>query len=61
MLSLLIDIDELPVKGTLKVINSESDESTVASSDTERQPHRPPTQCQKHWPGTFVMPLFSFD
>lgn len=61
MLSVLIDIDELPVKGTLKIIRSESDESSVASSDTEILPHVPPTQRQKHWPSTFVVPVFSFE
>uniref|UniRef100_A0A8C6SB17 Uncharacterized protein n=1 Tax=Neogobius melanostomus TaxID=47308 RepID=A0A8C6SB17_9GOBI len=61
MLSVLMDIDELPVKGTLKVIRSESDDSSVASSDTDILPHVPPVRRQKHWPSNFVVPEFTFD
>ncbi|KAK7878991.1 hypothetical protein WMY93_034177 [Mugilogobius chulae] len=41
MLSCLMDIDELPEKGTLRVVRSESDESSLASSDTDILPHVP--------------------
>ncbi|RXN22568.1 myosin heavy fast skeletal muscle-like protein [Labeo rohita] len=40
-LSCLIDIQELPEKGTLKVVRSESDAGSLASSDTEILPHVP--------------------
>ena len=40
MLSVLMNIDELPEKGILKVVHSESDDSSLGSSDTEL-----PTTC----------------
>ncbi|KAK7930693.1 hypothetical protein WMY93_007088 [Mugilogobius chulae] len=58
MLSCLMDIDELPEKGTLRVVRSESDESSLASSDTDILPHVPLHQRQKHWPSTFTVPCF---
>ncbi|KAJ0037217.1 hypothetical protein NL108_018637, partial [Boleophthalmus pectinirostris] len=61
MLSCLVDIDELPEKGTLKVVRSESDDSSVASSDTDILPHVPLHQRQKHWPSTFIVPVFPMD
>ena len=40
-LSVLVDIEELPEKGTLKVMRSESDDSSTRSSDTDTLPHVP--------------------
>ena len=40
MLNVLMNIDELPEKGILKVVHSESDDSSLGSSDTEL-----PTTC----------------
>ncbi|CAL9695806.1 unnamed protein product [Knipowitschia caucasica] len=61
MLCCLIDIDELPEKGILRVVRTESDELSVASSDTDIMPHVPLEQRQKHWPNTFTVPVFSLD
>ena len=60
-LSLLVDIEELPEKGTLKVVRSESDDLSTASSDTDILPHVPLTQRQKNWPDSFPVPTFSFE
>uniref|UniRef100_A0A3B5BAW7 PB1 domain-containing protein n=1 Tax=Stegastes partitus TaxID=144197 RepID=A0A3B5BAW7_9TELE len=60
-LSVLVDIEELPEKGTLKVIRSESDDASTASSDTDILPHVPLTQRQKNWPDSFPVPTFSFE
>ncbi|XP_036447956.1 uncharacterized protein LOC118822786 [Colossoma macropomum] len=60
-LSLLVDIEELPEKGTLKVVRSESDDPSTASSDTDILPHVPLTQRQKNWPDSFPVPTFSFE
>ena len=60
-LCLLLDIQELPEKGTLKVIRSGSDSSSTASSDTDILPHVPFTQRQKKWPDCFSLPTFSFE
>lgn len=59
-LSVLVDIQELPEKGTLKVMRSESAEST-ASSDTDILPHVPLNQRQKNWPDRFPLPSFSYE
>ena len=40
-LSVLVDIEELREKGTLKVMRSESDDSSTRSSDTDTLPHVP--------------------
>ncbi|XP_062847746.1 uncharacterized protein LOC134310155 [Trichomycterus rosablanca] len=62
MLTVLTNIEELPEKGMLKVVRSESDDnSSLASSDTEILPHVPLNDRQKHWPNTFVVPAFSFE
>lgn len=60
-LSVLVDIQELPEKGTLKVMRSERDDSSTASSDTDILPHVPLTQRQKNWPDCFPLPVFSFE
>ncbi|KAF7641136.1 hypothetical protein LDENG_00292370, partial [Lucifuga dentata] len=60
-LSVLVDIQELPEKGTLKVVRSESDTSATASSDTDILPHIPVTQHQKNWPDAFPVPTFSYE
>lgn len=60
-LCLLVDIQELPEKGTLKVMRCESDASSTASSDTDILPHVPLTQRQKNWPDRFPLPTFSFE
>ncbi|RXN04057.1 gypsy retrotransposon integrase 1-like protein [Labeo rohita] len=60
-LSCLIDIQELPEKGTLKVVRSESDASSLASSDTEILPHVPVSERRKTWPDIFPVPTFSYE
>lgn len=54
-LCLLVDIQELPEKGTLR-----GDTSSTASSDTDILPHVPALQRQKSWPGHFVVPGFGY-
>uniref|UniRef100_A0AAY4CW59 Uncharacterized protein n=1 Tax=Denticeps clupeoides TaxID=299321 RepID=A0AAY4CW59_9TELE len=60
-LSCLIDIQELPEKGILKVVRSESDASSLASSNTEILPHVPVSERRKSWPDTFTVPTFSYE
>lgn len=60
-LCLLVDIQELPEKGTLRVIRPESDTLSTASSDTDILPHVPATQRQKSWPDYFVVPNFGYE
>ncbi|XP_063077044.1 uncharacterized protein LOC134467049 [Engraulis encrasicolus] len=61
-LSVLVDIDELPEKGTLKVIRLESDDSSsCGSSDTDILPHVPFSQRQKNWPDVFPVPTFNHE
>lgn len=60
-LSILVDIEELPEKATLKVMRPQSDESSTASSDTDILPHVPLTQRQKNWPDAFPVPTFSYE
>ena len=56
-----VDIQELPEKGTLRVVRSESDTSSCASSDTYILPHAPISQRQKTWPDIFPVPTFSYE
>ncbi len=60
-LSVLVDIQELPEKGTLKVMRSESDATSTASSDKDILPHVPLTQHQKNWLDCFPVPPFSYE
>uniref|UniRef100_A0A3P9ASN3 PB1 domain-containing protein n=1 Tax=Maylandia zebra TaxID=106582 RepID=A0A3P9ASN3_9CICH len=60
-LTCLLDIQELPEKGTLKVVRSESDVSSCASSDTDILLHVPLAQRLKCWPDTFPVPTFSYE
>uniref|UniRef100_A0A3P8UFI2 Uncharacterized protein n=1 Tax=Amphiprion percula TaxID=161767 RepID=A0A3P8UFI2_AMPPE len=60
-LSVLVDIEESPEKGTLKEIRSESDDTSAGSSDTDILPHVPLTQRQKNWPDSFPLPTFSYE
>ncbi|XP_028297673.1 uncharacterized protein LOC114459687 [Gouania willdenowi] len=60
-LCLLVDIQELPLKGTLRVVRSEGDTSSTASSDTLILPHVPALQRQKSWPDHFVVPGFGYE
>lgn len=60
-LCLLVDIQELPEKGTLRVVRPEGDTSSTASSDTDILPHVPALQRQKSWPDHFVVPGFGFE
>lgn len=60
-LSVLMDIQELPEKGTLKVVRSESDVFSTGSSDTDILPHVPLRQRQKNWPDCFHVPTFSYE
>lgn len=55
-LCLLVDIQELPEKGTLRVVRPEGDTSSAASSDTDILPQVPVVQRQKSWPDHFVVP-----
>lgn len=59
-LSVLLDIQELPEKGTLKVVRSESDASSTGSSDTDILPHVPLGQRQKNWPDILAR-TFSYE
>ncbi|KAM9445844.1 uncharacterized protein Hap1MRO34_024581 [Clarias gariepinus] len=58
-LCLLVDIKELPEKGTLRVVRPEGDTSSTASSDTDILPHA--LQRQKSWPDHFVVPGFGYE
>lgn len=60
-LSCLVDIEELPEKGTLRVVRSESDSSSCASSDTDVLTHVPVSQRLKTWPDIFPVPTFSYE
>lgn len=60
-LSCLLDIQELPEKATLKIIRSERDTSSCASSDTDILPLVPISQRQKSWPDIFSVPTFSYE
>lgn len=62
-LSELLDIAELPQKGTLKVVRSEGEDSSTASSDTDilPLPHVPLSHRQKSWPDGFPVPSFSYE
>ncbi|XP_049428835.1 uncharacterized protein LOC125886568 isoform X3 [Epinephelus fuscoguttatus] len=57
----LVDVEDLPEKGTLRVVRSESDLSSCASSDTDILPHVPVSQRQKTWPDVFPVPTFSYE
>lgn len=64
-LRVLMDIQELPEKGTwkgtLKVVRSESDASSTGSSDTDIHPHANLRQRQKNWPECFPVPTVSYE
>ncbi|XP_036067167.1 uncharacterized protein LOC112138338 isoform X2 [Oryzias melastigma] len=60
-LCLLLDIQELPEKGTLRVVRTDNDTSSVGSSDTDILPHAPALQRQKSWPDQFVVPSFGYE
>ena len=60
-LTVLADIQELPEKGTLRILRSESDATSTGSSDTDILPHVPLTQRQKNWPDCFPLPTFSYE
>ncbi|XP_034551799.1 uncharacterized protein LOC117821539 [Notolabrus celidotus] len=60
-LSCLVDINELPEKGTLRVVRTESDTSSCASSDTDILPHVPVSHRLKTWPDVFPVPTFSYE
>ncbi|XP_054592953.1 uncharacterized protein [Nothobranchius furzeri] len=60
-LTCLHDIQELLEKSTLKIVRSESDASSCASSDTDILPHVPLAQRLKCWPDTFPVPTFSYE
>ncbi|XP_056610178.1 uncharacterized protein LOC130427138 isoform X3 [Triplophysa dalaica] len=60
-LCLLVDIQELPEKGTLRVVRPEGDTSSTTSSDTDILPHAPALQRQKSWPDHFVVPGFGYE
>uniref|UniRef100_A0A8C5CMT1 Uncharacterized protein n=1 Tax=Gadus morhua TaxID=8049 RepID=A0A8C5CMT1_GADMO len=57
----LVDVEDLPEKGTLRVVRSESDLSSCGSSDTDILPHVPVSQRQKTWPDVFPVPTFSYE
>lgn len=62
-LSCLVDIQECknPEKATFKMIGSESDTRSCASSDTDILPLVPIRQRQKSWPDIFPVPTFSYE
>ncbi|XP_016363601.1 myosin heavy chain, fast skeletal muscle-like [Sinocyclocheilus anshuiensis] len=57
----LVDVQDLPEKGTLKVVRSESDTYTNTSSNTDILPHVPVSQRQTTWPDIFPVPTFSYE
>ncbi|XP_059921953.1 uncharacterized protein LOC132468243 isoform X3 [Gadus macrocephalus] len=57
----LVDVEDLPEKGTLRVVRSESDLSSCGSSDTDILPHVPVSQRQKTWPDVFPVPTFWYE
>ncbi|RVE75561.1 hypothetical protein OJAV_G00000020 [Oryzias javanicus] len=57
----LVDIEDLPEKGTLQVIRSEDENVSLQSSDTEILPHVPISNRLKTWPDIFSVPTFSFE
>ncbi|TRY89327.1 hypothetical protein DNTS_023619 [Danionella cerebrum] len=56
----LVDIEDLPEKGTLQVVRSEADNVSFESSDTEILPSTPFSNRLKTWPDTFNVPNFSY-
>uniref|UniRef100_A0A8C1ZMZ0 Uncharacterized protein n=1 Tax=Cyprinus carpio TaxID=7962 RepID=A0A8C1ZMZ0_CYPCA len=60
-LCLLLDIQELPEKSTLRVVRPEGDTSSTASTDTDILPHVSALQRQKSWPDRFVIPGFDYE
>lgn len=54
-------MQELPEKGTLRVVRTDNDTSSVGSSDTDILPHAPELQRHKSWPDQFVVPSFSYE
>lgn len=59
-LNCLVDIQELPEKGTLKAIRSETDTNSCARLDKDILPHEPVSQHQKTWPDIFLVPTFPY-
>nr|XP_054590080.1 uncharacterized protein LOC129154312 [Nothobranchius furzeri] len=57
----LVDIEDLPEKGTLQVVRSEVDNVSLQSSDTEILPHAPISNRLKTWPDNFSVPTFSYE
>lgn len=57
----LVDIEELPQKAVLKVIRSESDDSSIASDDTIILPHAIIPERVDRWPTVFPVPMFSYE
>lgn len=57
----LVDIEELPQKAVLKVVHSESDNSSIASDDTIILPHAITPERVDRWPTDFPVPTFSYD
>ncbi|TRZ04082.1 hypothetical protein DNTS_011833 [Danionella cerebrum] len=57
----LVDIEDLPEKGTLQVVRSEADNVSFESYDTEILPSTPFSNRLKTWPDTFNVPNFSYE
>lgn len=58
---LLVDIQELPAMGTLRVVRAEGDTTSTGSSDTDILPHVPASQHQNSWPDRFTVPSFGYE
>lgn len=57
----LVDIEELPQKAVLKVIQPESDDSSLASDDTIILPHAMIPDRVERWPAVFPVLTFSYE
>uniref|UniRef100_H2MKM5 Uncharacterized protein n=1 Tax=Oryzias latipes TaxID=8090 RepID=H2MKM5_ORYLA len=57
----LVDIKDLPEKGTLQVVRSEAENESLQSSNTEMLPHVPISDRLKSWPDIFNVPTFSYE
>lgn len=57
----LVDIEELPQKVVLKVVQPESDTSSVATDDTIILPHAMTPDRAEGWPQVFPVPTFSYE
>lgn len=60
-LTCLVDVQELPEKGILKIIRSGNAHEVALVSEMEDMPLTPISPCQKSWPEVFPVPTFSYE